>query len=88
MLDAYFHVQEYDMVRAFILIEMAAGYSQALVGNLAAQDGISDVVRVTGPIDVIATIEAPNIEAVSAFVNAKIHSLEGVVRTTTCVALD
>ena len=76
------------MVRAFILIEMAAGYSTSLVNSLVGQAGIIGVVRVTGPVDVVATIEAPNIQAISALVNEKIHTLTGVVRTTTCVALD
>jgi len=76
------------MVQAFILIEIAAGYSSAIVKSLAGQEGVSAVVRVTGPIDVIATIQAPSIEAISSLVNQKIHILEGVVRTTTCVALD
>jgi len=76
------------MVRAFILIEMAAGYSTSLVSSLVGQAGIIDVVRVTGPVDVVATIEAPTIQEISSLVNEKIHSLDGVVRTTTCVALD
>ena len=76
------------MVRAFILIEMAAGYSTALVSSLVGQEGIVNVVRVTGPIDVIATIEAPTIQAISTLINDTIHTLAGVVRTTTCVALD
>ena len=76
------------MVRAFILVEIAAGYSTAIVRSLTGQEGVGDVVRVTGPIDVIATVQAPSVEAVSALVSEKMHSLEGVVRTTTCVALD
>ena len=76
------------MVRAFILIEIAAGYSQGLVNSLGCHEGIIDVVRVTGPIDAIATVEAETVEQVSTTVTDKIHSLQGVVRTTTGVALD
>ena len=76
------------MVRSFILIEIAAGYSQGLVNSLGCHEGIIDVVRVTGSIDAIATVEAETMEQVSTTVTDKIHSLQGVVRTTTCVALD
>lgn len=76
------------MTRAFILIEIVAGYSQSLVNDLRGQEGITDVVRVTGPMDAIATVEADTLEQVRATVGNKIHSLEGVVRTTTCIAID
>lgn len=75
------------MVRAFILIEVAAGYSSAIAENLSGDKGFVDVVRVTGPMDVIAIIEAPTLREISALVSDKIHSLQGVMRTTTCVAL-
>lgn len=75
------------MVRAFILIEVAAGYSSAVVNSLSEQNGIADVVRVTGPVDVIAIVTAPTIREVSNLVGEKVHSLQGVIRTTTCVAL-
>ena len=75
------------MVRAFILIEIAAGYSTSVVDSLAGQSGIVDVVRVTGPVDVIAIVTAPTIKGVSDLVGEKIHTLQGVIRTTTCVAL-
>ncbi len=75
------------MVRAFILIEIAAGYSTAVVESLTGQNGIVDVVRVTGPVDVIAVVTAPTIRDVSDLVGESVHTLQGVIRTTTCVAL-
>lgn len=76
-----------NVVRAFILIEVAAGYSSAIAENLSGGKGFVDVVRVTGPVDVIAVLEAPTLAEISATVSDKIHSLQGVMRTTTCVAL-
>ena len=75
------------MVRAFILIEIAAGYSTSVVESLTGQSGIVDVVRVTGPVDVIAVVTAPTIRDVSDLVGESVHTLQGVIRTTTCVAL-
>ena len=75
------------MVRAYILIEMAAGHSRDLVNSLKGLDEVRDVVRVTGPYDVIAVLEAEDIDAISNSVAENVHSKSGVIRTTTCVAI-
>lgn len=76
------------MVRAYILIEMVAGHSRKLAASLRGSESVTDVDRVTGPYDVIAVLEGADINAISDVVTNDIHSLEGVVRTTTCVCLD
>ncbi len=76
------------MVRAYILIEMVAGHSRKLAASLRGSESVTDVERVTGPYDVIAVLEGADINAISDVVTNDIHSLEGVVRTTTCVCLD
>lgn len=75
------------MVRAYILIEMVAGQSRNLVNSLSEEPSVVDVARVTGPYDVVATLEGKDIEEISSFVSETVHSLAGVVRTTTCAAL-
>jgi DNA-binding Lrp family transcriptional regulator len=76
------------LVRAYILIEMVAGHSRKLATALRRSKSVTDVDRVTGPYDVIAVLEGADINAISDVVTNDIHSLEGVVRTTTCVCLD
>ncbi len=76
------------MVRAYILIEMVAGHSRKLAAALRGSESVTDVERVTGPYDVIAVLEGADINAISDVVTNDIHSLEGVVRTTTCVCLE
>lgn len=76
------------MVTAYILIEMVAGHSRALAETLIGKPGVKDVDRVTGPWDVIAVIEAEDINGISDVVNSEIHTLPGIVRTTTCVSLE
>lgn len=75
------------MVKAYILIEMAAGHSVNLVRKLRGQEGVRDIHRVTGPYDVIAVVEAPDLNKVNDFVTGTIHHMDGVMRTTTCVSL-
>lgn len=75
------------MVRSYILIETSAGYSRKLVEFLKSQDGVMDAVKVTGPYDVVVVLQASDVSAIAGIVEDKIHTAEGVVRTTTCVSM-
>ncbi len=76
------------MIKAYILIEMMAGHSRDLVRVLVERNLVTDVDRVTGPYDVVAVIEAGDLNAISEIVASEIHTLPGVVRTNTCVSLE
>ena len=75
------------MVRAYVLVEMMAGHARDLVNSLKDREEVQDVARVTGPYDVIVVIEAADVNEISEIVNEEVHSLTGVVRTNTCIAL-
>jgi len=75
------------MVKAYVLIEMAAGHSGNLVRSLEDQPSVRSISRVTGPYDVIAIIEDEDLNKVHEFVMLVIHKKEGVLRTTTSVAV-
>ena len=75
------------MVRAYVLIDMKAGYARDLVDSLCNKEGIVVVNRVTGPYDIVVIIEGEDINTISEFVSNEIHTMSGVVRTTTCVTL-
>lgn len=76
------------MVRAYVLIEMAAGHSRDMVNTLQGEPRVSSINRVTGPYDVIVELEATDIEALSESVSENIHAVKGVLRTITCVCID
>ena len=82
------YTEGYTMVVAYILVEMVAGHSRNLVEALKERSAVTVADRVTGPYDVIITLEAPDINAISNIVADEIHSRPGVVRTTTCISLD
>jgi len=42
---------------------------------------------ITGPYDVVAVIEARDIQSVGDVVTSRVHTIGGVVRTVTCVAV-
>lgn len=80
-----------ERTTAYILIETAPGKTKAVKKRLSAIKGEdSTVVRldgVTGPYDFIAFVEGPNLDAVGRLVTDEIGSIDGVTRTTTCVAV-
>ena len=76
------------MVKAYVLIEMVAGHSKNLVDSLRGRQGLQTIDRVTGPYDIVVTVEAEDLNGISALVNGDIHVQPGVARTTTCVSLE
>ena len=74
--------------RAFILIETSVGKTQEVVTALRDVNGIKSVDAVTGPYDVITIIEAPDLNTVGNVVTTGIHTISGVLRTVTCLAVN
>lgn len=73
--------------RAYILIEAAVGKTRDVVAALRAIEGMVSVDPVTGPYDVIAVVEAKDLNAIGELVTTKIHPIPGVMRTVTCLAV-
>ncbi len=73
--------------KAFILIETAVGKNKEVVENIRKLKGVVSVDSVTGPYDVIAVVEAANLNDIGDIVTRKIHPIPGINRTVTCLAL-
>ncbi len=73
--------------KAFILIETAVGKTRDVANSLKAVGAMQSVDVVTGPYDVIAVVDAADINTMGTLVTEKIHTMSGVVRTVTCVAV-
>ena len=73
--------------KAYLLIETAVGKTRDVAGMLREIDGINIVDVVTGPYDSIAVIEGDDMAVVGNVVTERIHTVSGVVRTVTCVAV-
>jgi len=74
-------------VRAFVLIEVAVGKTKEVVTTLQKVEGVKSVEAVTGPYDVIAVVERPDVNAVGDLVTKNIHSVGGIARTVTCLSV-
>ena len=75
------------MLKAYVLIETEVGTSPKVVESLRAIQEVLSVSRVTGPHDVIATIETLDIDALGGLLQDVVRSIPGVLRTVTCVVV-
>ena len=73
--------------KAYILIETAVGKSRDVAEALRALTGVESVDAVTGPYDIIAIVAAPDLNEVGDLVTAQIHTINGIVRTVTCLSV-
>ena len=78
-------------VKAFVLIEVTAGKSKKVIADLAGIQQqlkeIQSVDMVTGPYDIIAVLEAEDLNSIGGMVTNKVHPIPGVNRTVTCLAI-
>ncbi len=73
--------------KAYLLIETAVGKTRDVASTLTGLPGISTVDVVTGPYDIIAVVTGEDMSVVGVLVTGHIHTVTGVVRTVTCVAV-
>ena len=73
--------------RAYVLIEAEAGQVAAVVTALHKGPSIRAADAITGPYDIIATIETSDQRTIGRLVIDVIHRIIGIKRTFTCVAI-
>jgi DNA-binding Lrp family transcriptional regulator len=75
-------------ISAYIFVECIPGKALEVSGKLRKVKGIKQCHAVTGPIDVIAFIEAEDINQLGKFLVEKIQSIGGVLRTSTNIVAE
>jgi len=70
--------------KAYVLIEGSAGRVHKILEEIRAIPEVESCDAVTGQYDIIATINAKNLNAVAQVSYAKIQMIEGVLHTITC----
>ena len=73
--------------KAYLLVETAVGKTRDVASTLRGLSGIETVDVVTGPYDIIAVINGDDMSVVGTLVTESVHTVQGVVRTVTCVAV-
>jgi len=75
------------VVQAYILVQTEVGKSGTVAQEIAKISGVSAAEDVTGPYDVIARVEAQNVDELGKLVIAKIQDVPGITRTLTCTVV-
>ncbi|HJZ46852.1 MAG TPA: Lrp/AsnC ligand binding domain-containing protein [Roseiflexaceae bacterium] len=73
--------------RAYVLIEAEAGQVGSVIAALRALPGVAAADAVTGPYDIIMTIETPDPRDIGRLVMNEVHGVAGIKRTVTCLAI-
>lgn len=73
---------------AYVLIEAASDRAKNALKAIAKIPGVKMANAVTGPYDIIAFVEAPDVDALGRVVLSKIRTISGVTKTLTCVAIE
>jgi len=78
-------------MKAYVLIETAPGKTKSVKKELSRITGggstLAHLDAVTGPYNFIAHVEGPTLDAIGRLVTDEIGAIDGVTRTTTCVAV-
>ncbi|MBI1894098.1 MAG: Lrp/AsnC ligand binding domain-containing protein [Candidatus Rokubacteria bacterium] len=78
-------------MKAYVLIETSAGKTKGVKKALAkvkpGKCKIDSLDAVTGPYDYIAVVEGPSLDDIGQLVTEGIGMIDGVTRTTTCLAV-
>lgn len=76
------------MTRAYILVEALPGKAIELINAIKGLTGVKTVHLVTGPYDVIAFVEMPDLKSLGDFIVKKIQATGCVARTLTCITVE
>jgi DNA-binding Lrp family transcriptional regulator len=78
-------------MKAYVLVETSAGKTKAVKKALTkirpGKCRIDSLDAVTGPFDYIAVVEGPTLDDIGQLVTEGIGMIDGVTRTTTCLAV-
>jgi len=75
-------------ISAYVFVECTAGAAKEVAREISKIQGVKKSNSTTGPYDVIALVEAPDISVLGDYIITKIQGLPGVLRTQTNVIVD
>ena len=73
-------------VKAYVLIEAEVGKAGDVAQGIQKVKGVKSADTVTGGYDVLATIEAADLDALGTIVK-QLHSVSGICKTTTLIVV-
>lgn len=73
--------------KAYVLIETAVGKTKEVLRTLRQMKGVREADAVTGEYDIVAVIEAGDLNSIGELVTGNIHTIGGIQRTTTYLSV-
>lgn len=75
-------------MKAYVLIKVRAGEVKDVVRQLRKADKVVEANMTFGPYDVVAVIEAPDVNKIGSMIAAVVQPIPGVEETLTCLAVE
>ena len=75
------------MSNAYILLETASGAIRDVANMLREIEELKSVDVVTGPYDIIAVVNTPDVATLGDLLAEKVRTIPGIVKTTTCISV-
>ena len=72
-------------IGAYVLLKIAPGKSRLITEKISKIEGVKTAHSVTGMFDIIAYIEASDINNLTGTVRNNIQNIDGVIRTHTAI---
>jgi len=72
-------------IGAYVLLKIAPGKSRLITEKISKIEGVKTAHSVTGMFDIIAYIEASDINNLTGTVRGSIQNIDGVIRTHTAI---
>jgi DNA-binding Lrp family transcriptional regulator len=76
------------MARAYVLVKTRVGETPNVQAALASNPNIRTADVIIGPYDIVALVEADDLNAIGSVVMRFVHEVQGVENTITCPVID
>jgi DNA-binding Lrp family transcriptional regulator len=72
------------MIEAYVLIQTEVGKAAQVVAAVKEIPGVTRAVVLTGPYDLLAHVEAIDVDSLGKLAVSEIQAVDSIVRTVTC----
>ena len=76
------------MIKAYVLINSETAYTNQVVEKIRGIGGVVEIHEVLGPYDIVAEVEAADIDSILHILRQEIRVILGVRNTVTCITTD
>ena len=75
-------------MKAYVLINVRPGEIKQVVNTLHRLEGVLEAYMTFGPYDIVATLQALDINHLGSLLSNDIQPIPGIIETLTCLAIE